>query len=159
VTSPSPTDGSLLPSDDPGWDGYGETILEVHGSTIGEVDLASPIGVREIAIFAGAGLAGTFGILTAENPRGLPASPEENARRRALLQAELEEQGVTAVRIDGLSRDRVHREIGVAIRWPMQRVIYLARKWHQSAIYWFDGHDVWLIGALTVAPPIRLPAR
>lgn len=153
------TADSLHPSDDPGWDGYGETILEVHGRTLGEVDLTLPIGPRELAIFAGAGLAGTFGILTAENPRGLPAPPEENAHRRATLQAELEEQGVAAVRIDGLSRDRQHREIGVAIRWPMPEVIELARKWQQSAIYWFDGHHMWVIGALTVAQPARLPAR
>ena len=149
----------LHPSDDPGWEGYGETILEVHGAVRGEVDLSRPIDVRALALFAGAGLAGTFGILTPENPLGRPATPASNAERRACLRAYLEGMRMTAVRIDGLSPDRRHREIGVAIRRPMAEVVELARRWDQSAIYWFDGRAMWVVGALTVSPPIRLAAR
>lgn len=150
------TDSVRQPSDDPGWAGYSETILVVYGSVQGQVNLADPIGAAEQALFAGAGLAGCFGILTPENPFGISATSHENAARRSRLRAELEELGMASVRIDGLSPNRSHREIGVAIRRPLDQVIAMAKRWEQSAIYWFDGHDMWLIGALTAAPPTRL---
>ena len=60
------------------------------------------------------------------------------------------------VRIDGLSPDRQHREIGVGLPWSREDVVDLGRRWDQSAIYWFDGTHMWVIGALTAAPPWRL---
>jgi hypothetical protein len=60
------------------------------------------------------------------------------------------------VRVDGLSRDRRRVEVGVALPWPMAAVRDLARRWEQSAIYWYDGSAMWVIGALTEAPPWRL---
>lgn len=146
----------MRPADDPGWSSYAETILVVHGPNPVEVDLRRPIGARERAAFLAAGLEGSFGLVTAENPFGRAASPEENARRREALAAELRAAGVEAIRVDGLSPDRQHREIGVALRWPLEAVRDLARRYDQSAIYWFDGGAMWVIGALTVAPPWRL---
>ena len=150
------TTGALLPADDPGWASYAETILVIHGSTPVEVPLSRPIGARERAAFAAAGLPGPFGVLTADNPFGRPMSAEGNAARRTQLAAELDSAGVAAVRVDGYSPDRQHHEVGVALQWPQHEVVALAKRWEQSAIYWFDGESMWVIGALTVAPPWKL---
>src|SRR5690606_33368497 len=62
----------LQPSDDPGWAGYGETILEIHGAVRGEVDLTRTVDADALALYNDAGLVVTFGILTPENPFGRP---------------------------------------------------------------------------------------
>lgn len=147
---------ALHPADDPGWSSYAEAILVIHGSSPIEVPLSRPIGAPERTAFAAAGLPGEFGLVTAENPFGRPLSAAENAARREQLAAELAAAGETPVRVDGWSPDRLHREIGVALCWPQMAVVELARRWGQSAIYWFDGHAMWVIGALTVAPPWKL---
>lgn len=146
----------MRPDDDPGWADYARTVLVIHGDAATEVDLARPIGARERAAFRAVGLAGAFGLVTPDNPRGLPAAAEENVRRRERFLAGLAARGCTPVRVDGLSPDRAHREVGVALPWPCEEVRALARAWEQSAIYWFDGVDMWVIGALTAAPPWRL---
>lgn len=146
----------LRPADDPGWASYAETTLVFPESAGGEVSLQRAIGPAERAVFEAAGLPGAFGVMTAENPYGRPADPGENARRRDRLLAELRAAGESPIRVDGVSPDRRHREIGVALRWPREAVVELARRWEQSAIYWFDGHDMWVVGALTVAAPWKL---
>ena len=151
-----PTTGALRPADDPGWSSYAETILVFPDSAPGEVPLSRPIGAAGRAVFEAAGLPGAFGVMTAENPFGRPADPAENARRRERLSAELRAAGASPVRVEGVSPDRQHREIGVGLRWSCDAVIELARRWEQSAIYWFDGRDMWVVGALTVAPPWKL---
>lgn len=149
----------MHPADDPRWASYAETILVVHGSSPIEVPLSKPIGAHGRAAFQAAGLPGCFGLVTPENPFGRPMTPEENATRRAEFVAELAALGEVPVRVDGLSPDRSHREIGVALGWPLESVLQLARRWEQSAIYWFDGEAMWVIGALTVAPPWKLVPR
>lgn len=150
---------AMRPEDDPGWQGYADTILEVHLDPPAEVDLTRPITDREHAIWRAAGLSGAFGLVTPDNPFGRPLDEAANALRRERFQAELRERGAHPVRVDGLSRDRLHREVGVALAWPREDVVALARRWDQSAIYWFDGEAMWVIGALTDAPPWRLEAR
>lgn len=149
----------MRPEDDPGWAGYAETILEVHLDPPQEVDLTRPIAARERAIFRAAGLPDAFGLVTADNPFGRPAPEAVNQQRREGLLAELASRGTVAVRVDGLSRDRRHREVGVALPWPQDAVVALARRWDQSAIYWFDGEAMWVVGALTESPPWRLEVR
>jgi hypothetical protein len=56
-----------------------------------------------------------------------------------------------------LSPDRTHVEEGVALALAVEDVEALARVWDQSAIYWWDGEAFWVRGALTQAPPWRLP--
>lgn len=150
-----PARGAMRPADDPGWTSYAETILLVHGPSPLEVDLARPLGARERAVFLAAGLPGSFGLVTSDNPRGREAPEAENAERRARFRAALAGR-TRVVRVDGLSRDRRRAEIGVALPWPMAAVRELACEWEQSAIYWFDGSAMWVIGALTIAPPWRL---
>lgn len=145
----------MRPADDPGWASYAETILLVHGPSPMEVDLTRPLGARERAVFLAAGLPGSFGLITSDNPRGRDVSDAVNAERRERFRAALAGRG-RVVRVDGLSRDRQRVEVGVALPWPMAQVRDLARAWEQSAIYWFDGRAMWVIGALTDAPPWRL---
>ncbi len=146
----------MRPGDDPGWSAYAGTILLVHGPTPADIDLSRPIGAKERAVFLAAGLPGCFGLVTAENPRGRDADAAGNAARRARLDAELAAAGHRPVRVDGCSRDRRRVEVGVALAWSLEAVRALARRWEQSAIYWYDGDAMWVIGALTEADPWRL---
>jgi hypothetical protein len=100
-----------------------------------------------------AGLPGPFGLVTPENPRGrLTTAPDNDQHwshfRRGALAA--------AVRVDGVNPTTAHRERGVALPWRHDRVVDLARAWDQSAIYWYDGTAMWLMGALTLGRPERL---
>ncbi|HRP07221.1 MAG TPA: DUF3293 domain-containing protein [Gemmatimonadales bacterium] len=149
----------MIPADDPGWTAYADAILVFHTVPPFEIDLSRPISPDRRALLAGAGLGGEFGLVTAENPRGRAATPDRNRRLRAAFDAELSRHGGARLRVDGLSRDRRHCEIGVALDWPKQSVVELARRWEQSAIYWFDGAVMWVIGALTDAPPWKLEPR
>jgi hypothetical protein len=151
--------GSMRPADDPGWSSYAETILVVHGRPPFEVDLSRPIGAAELAAFQAAGLTGSFGLVTPDNPFGRALSEAENGWRRQAFMQELAALGEAPIRVDGLSPDRLRCEIGVALRWPLAAVQDLARRWEQSAIYWFDGQAMWVIGALTDAPPWRLGSQ
>lgn len=151
------TVGGLSPVDDPSWGSYGETILRVHGTPPLEIDLARPVSPEQRAALAAAGLPGTFGLVTPCNPRGHPVDEATNAARLATFHAALGEAGARWIRVDGLSPDRAHAEEGVALSWPVGEVEALARAWDQSAIYWWDGEAFWVRGALTHAPPWRLP--
>jgi hypothetical protein len=158
VTSDAPgTAGGLSPADDPSWGSYGETILRVHGAIPFEIDLAVPVGALQREALAAAGLAGPFGLVTPCNPRGHVADAATNTARLTAFHQALREVGAQWVRVDGLSADRAHVEEGVALRWPVEAVEALARAWEQSAIYWWDGEAFWVRGALTQAPPWRLP--
>lgn len=148
--------GRLRPEDDPGWASYAETHLVVHGPVPLHIDLALPPGPREIAGLVASGLPGTFGLVTPENPFGHPADAATNATRLRDFLAAL--GPASHVRVDGVSPDGAHVEHGVALAWPCAKVVDLAVRWEQSAIYWFDGHAFWVVGALTDAAPWRLGA-
>jgi hypothetical protein len=148
----------MRPEDDPGWQGYADTLLEVHVDPRQEIDLARPFTDRERQIWRDAGLPPSFGLVTSDNPFGRPLDEQANAERRVRFQRELAARGGPWLRVDGLSRDRRHREVGVALPWPQGDVLALARRWDQSAIYWCDGDAMWVVGALTDAPPWRLGA-
>ncbi len=146
----------MRPEDDPGWAGYGRTILVFDGSPALEVDLArSPGGALRVQL-AARGLDGPFGLVTPCNPRGRLISPQENDALVVRFLAELDAAGKRYVRVDGVSPDRRHVEHGVALAWSRADLLALARKWEQSAVYWWDGEAFWVIGALTSAPPWRL---
>lgn len=153
------TTGRMRPDEDPGWESYGETILRVHSVTPFEVDLAAPISTAHREAFRAAGLPGSFGLLTPENPRGRDLTPAENAARLRRFHDELVLEGHHPIPVDGLSPDRRRVEHGAALDLPRKRVVALAARWEQSAIYWFDGEAMWVIGVLTDAPPWRLGPR
>lgn len=147
----------MRPADDPSWASYATTILRVHAPEPFEIALDRPVPPPARAALAAAGLAGPFGLVTPCNPRGRPATDAENRARLAAFHAELRRDGHAWIRVDGLSPDRRHAEEGVALAWSADAVRALARRWDQSAIYWWDGTAFWVLGALTEAAPWRLP--
>jgi hypothetical protein len=147
----------MLPGDDPAWRTYARTILRFNSDPRMELDLSRPLTAREYALLQGLGLPGSFGLVTPENPRGDSVSAMDNEQRWQAFQADLMATVNRWLRVDGYSPDRLHVERGVALEWPRHRVLDLARRWQQSAIYWFDGAAFWVMGALTVAVPRRLP--
>ena len=145
--------GAMRPEDDPGWASYAETVLAFAGLDPFEIDLSLPVPPLARRGLAARGLDGPFGLVTPCNPRGRPSSPEENAARLVRFLAELDLTGARYVRVNGCSPDRRHVERGVALAWPQGEIVALARRWEQSAIYWWDGTRFWVIGALTDAMP------
>lgn len=150
--------GTMRPEEDPGWAGYGETILVVHGESPLEIDLARPVRDADRAGLVAQGLPGPFGLVTPCNPRGHAVGAAENAALLRDFLAELDAGATRYLRVDGCSRDRCHVEPGVALSWTCEAVVDLAVRWRQSAIYWYDGRAFWVIGALTRAAPWRLGA-
>ena len=146
----------MQPGEDPGWASYGETILRIHSATPFEIDLAGPVTAAHREALRAAGLPGSFGLLTPENPRGRELPAGENAARLRRFHEELVEGRLHPIPVDGLSPDRARVEHGAALDLPQKRVVALAVRWEQSAIYWFDGAAMWVVGALTEAPPWRL---
>jgi hypothetical protein len=159
VTSPDTgVAGRMRPEDDPGWASYAETILYFPGPDPLEIDLRVPVPSAARRTLAALGLTGTFGLVTPHNPRGRRSSPGENDVRLRRFLAELEHTGTRFVPVDGCSPDRRHVEHGVALAWSQGDVVALAERWEQSAIYWWDGDRFWVVGALTVTPPLALGA-
>ena len=150
---PTPT---MRPEDDPGWAAYAETILRFPGPALLDIDLAIPVPPAARSEFAARGLAGPFGLVTPCNPRGRRSSPGENEARLVRFLAELDRLGTRYLRVDGFSPDRRHVEHGVALAWSQEEIVALARRWQQSAVYWWDGASFWVIGALTTAEPWQL---
>ncbi|HPF62726.1 MAG TPA: hypothetical protein PLI93_11790 [Gemmatimonadales bacterium] len=142
--------GTMRPEDDPGWAAYARTVLRFDLPGTPSVNLALPLSARELAVFRTAGLPGTFGLLTPENPRGRTATVEENDRRWASFRAG---PAAGAVRVDGCDPGGGRCERGVALPWTLDAVRDLAIVWEQSAIYWYDGRMMWVVGALTSAAP------
>ena len=154
----------MRPADDPAWTRYPETILELFRRPDDDapalrLDLRRPLDGAARERLRELGLDGPFGVVTAAAPRG---EPQADAFDRA-RQAELDEVARTdalahTLRVDGVSPDGAHRERSVAVRLPKDEVVALGRRYQQSAVFWYDGADFWLLGALVAAEPQRLPA-
>ena len=149
----------MKPQSDPSWTYYGETIVELDVAGGLAIDLRATIPESQRQQVAAGALGEQFAILTAFNPHGRDHDADDNARRDARLRDELTRRGIPWVCADGRSPDATHREPGVAIRTDRGTAIAIARDYGQSAIYWYDGGTVWLVGALVDTPPERLPRR
>lgn len=148
----------LTPNDDSAWSHYAETILKIdRGGAPLRIDLRAPLSGDDRHALATLGPSSKFGIVTAANPAGAPADPAANERRRAALQAWLAEHGYVHRAVTGSSPDGKHTEHGFAVWLERDDVVALARRFDQSAIFWFDGGAFWLVGALVDARPRQLP--
>ena len=150
------------PEEDPAWTQYPETRLEFFREPEDRepalvVDLRQPVTDAARASLGALGLDGTFAIVTAAAPGG---DAQDDALDRA-RQAELDEAARRAAsvtrRVDGVSPDGRHRERSVAVALPKDDAVALGRCYQQSAIFWYDGRDFWLLGAHVAAAPRRLP--
>jgi hypothetical protein len=146
----------MLPEDDPGWSTYADTIVHFSTTPPVMIDLAVPVGASARARLAAAGFEGSFGLVTPCNPRGRRVDEATNGNLLTRFLAELDATGKRYVRVAGSSADGQHTEHGVALAWSQADLVALARKWEQSAIYWWDGAAFWVIGALTASAPWRL---
>jgi len=152
------------------WAQYPCTVLEFAPPDRLRIDLRRPLGAPERATLASLGLDRPFAVLTAENPMGENAEDEpteaeeeatesRNHARRAELEAELRRAGVEFQPCDGVAPDGEYREQGVAVVLPREQAVMLARRFGQLAIFWFDGRNFSLVGAVARNPSEKLPRR
>lgn len=145
-------------TDDPSWGHYTQTVIELFERRDLRIDLRLPVPPEARTALAARGLDGPFAVLTAANPRGQTVSAEDNRRRERWLLETVDRLCHRHVPADGVSPDGQHRERGVAACLTRAAATALAKEFGQSAFFWFDGTDFWLIGALVDAEPLRLPA-
>lgn len=149
---------SMTPADDPSWEHYADTVLELFADRSLALDLTHPVQTADLAKLNEQGVGPTFAVLTACNPYGRAMDEVWNRRLTQVLRAEVATGGRAWVPADGVSRDRTHREAGVAVSMPKADAQLLATKFGQSAFFWFDGASMWIIGAVVEAHDQRLPA-
>ena len=150
---------------DPDWARYPETVLVFERSDAGDgrsetalrVDLRAPVREEVRAALSALGLGRSFAVLTAYDPKGRDLDPGENRKRAERLETELGRRGVQYVRVDACSPDGEHCECSVAAAMPRPDAVALAAQYQQVAIFWFDGRQFWIVGALAGADPIALP--
>ena len=148
----------LTPSDDSAWSHYAETVLEIaRDDRPLRIDLRTPLDEPDRRALAMLGPSASFGIVTAANPAGAPVDPAANERRHSALQGWITEHGYAHRAATGSSPDGQHTEHGFAVWLERDDVVSIARRFDQSAIFWFDGGAFWLVGALVDAPARKLP--
>lgn len=136
------------------WSWYPETVLHFRDVMVDlRIDVTQPIKDGLVAL----GLDRPFGVLTAYNPRGVDTAQEENEKRQGEMKAELESSGHFFMEIDACSPDKSHCECSVALVADRNRVIEIAKRWEQIAIFWWDQERFWIYGAISEADPISLP--
>lgn len=142
---------------DPAWPHYRSAHLHFGGDCpwwIQPVD--APISPRAASILQSHGLAGSFAVITADNPRGLPLSRAENSEALQQLAATLAASGAVHHPCDGCCPAATHRERGFVAALAKSLAIEIGACFGQSAIYWFDGSELWLVPVLADRPPERL---
>jgi hypothetical protein len=60
--------------------------------------------------------------------------------------------------VTGASPDGVHREEGFAVWVSRDRARDLAARYEQTAFFWFDGQEFWVVPTSVDFPAVRLPA-
>ena len=142
---------------DPDWPRYPETVLEFAISPAVEIDLRETPSDDKIAALRLAGLDQPFAVMTAFDPRGENLSPAENQKRKQELERRLRSSGHRFTHVDACSPDRSHCERSVAVVMPQEEALDLAREMEQVAIFWFDGKQFCILGALIETDPLMLP--
>jgi hypothetical protein len=141
----------------PDWGEFPNTILQFETAPPLTIDLRDPITVELRDALARVGLERSFGIITAQDPRGETQPPPVNAALAANLRVELERVGIPYVPVCAGSRDHRHREDSFAAVAPRDTLVALARRYEQLAIFWFDGERFSIVPALAALPPLELP--
>ena len=145
------------PANDPSWEHYATTTLQLLADRSLVVDLTREVPPAALAALVEQGVGPTFGVLTACNPHGRALDDVWNRRLTHLLRIDVASGGRAWVPADGISPDGKHRETGFAVSLPKPDARALACKYGQSAFFWFDGASMWLVGAVVVSDDLRLP--
>jgi hypothetical protein len=142
---------------DPDWARYPETVLSFSTTPVVEIDLREIPSETTLAQLKLTGFGEPFAILTAFDPRGRNLSPDENEQRKRELDRRVATSGYRFARVDCCSPDRSHCECSVAVVMPQANALNLAQELEQVAIFWFDGKQFWILGAIVETDPIMLP--
>ncbi|MDQ3518837.1 MAG: DUF3293 domain-containing protein [Gemmatimonadota bacterium] len=142
---------------DPSWTAYPHTVLTLGEDSGVRIDLRAPVTTPDRERLIRLGIRPPFAVITACNPNGRIVDTVENSRRTAALRSDLGLRGSPFVFAVGESPDGVHREPGIAVAMPLSAARRIAVAYDQSALFWYDGHAFWLIGALVESVPTRLP--
>jgi hypothetical protein len=146
------------PSDhDPSWSYYPKTVLYLHGPHEIAIDLRSSLPERVRVILSTLEDSNQFAVVTASNPHGIEESAEANERRLETLSDELERSGARKTFVTGASPDGAHREEGFAAWIPCEQARELAARYEQTAFFWFDGREFWVVPSHPDSRSIRLP--
>jgi hypothetical protein len=142
---------------DPDWPRYPETILRFPFEPAVEIDLREVPSQEALWRLREMGFGDPFAVLTAFDPQGQNLRPEENEKRKRDLNRRLAELGYRFVDVDACSPDGSHCECSVAVVMDQKAAIALGRELEQVAIFWFDGKQFWIMGAIVEADPLMLP--
>ena len=142
---------------DPDWPRYPETILRFATQPPLSIDLRRVLSADDLSALSKLGLDGPFAVMTAFDPRGENLSPEENEQLSRRLERKLRDGGYDFLRVDACSPDGDHCECSVAVKMPKDRAVEIALEFEQVAIFWFDGGQFWIVGALLETDPVMLP--
>ena len=142
---------------DPDWPRYPETILRFPFEPALEIDLRRVPTEEELSRVRAAGFGEPFAVITAFDPRGENLSAAENENRKRDLDRRLSQLGHRFVDVDACSPDGAHCECSVAVIMDQKKAIELARELEQVAIFWFDGKQFWILGAIVESDPLMLP--
>jgi hypothetical protein len=148
---------SMSPADDPSWEHYSDTILELLADRSLVVDLTRPLPADALTRLEEQGVGTTFAVLTACNPYGRATNEDSNRGLTQRLLRDITQIGLAWVPADGVAPDGAHREAGIAVLMPKADARLLACKYGQSVFFWFDGSSMWIVGAVVDTPDIRLP--
>jgi hypothetical protein len=153
-----PDRARMAPADDPSWGQYARTRLEFLADRSLALDLTRAVPADALPRLREHGVGPTFAVLTACNPHGRTVDEPSNQRLTQLLHTDIAVNGQTWVPADGVSLDGGHRECGVAVSLSKEDARALARKYGQSAFFWFDSSVMWLVGAAVDSPDLQLPS-
>ncbi|HYC55108.1 MAG TPA: DUF3293 domain-containing protein [Candidatus Binatia bacterium] len=143
---------------DPSWARYPDTVLEIYRDGVMRFDLRKPLEASDRGTLRELGLGHTFAVVTAANPRGRQVGEAENHLRAEQLDDAVVARGMRFLRADGTSPEGLHREVGVAIAASQADACELARRFEQSALFWFDGDRFWIVPVLEAGKqPLALP--
>ncbi|HEU4641551.1 MAG TPA: DUF3293 domain-containing protein [Gemmatimonadaceae bacterium] len=122
-----------------------------------EIDLRRPLTEGDRVALRALGLTGAFAIITADNPLGQHAPDSHNEVAEETLEAHIRRLGVRYVPATGCSPDRSHCEDGFAVELHRRAAREVAEEFRQDALFWYDGKDFWLDGAVMEMEPVGLP--
>ncbi len=153
------------PPDSPasGWGQFPDTVLRFRSrpssssSSSLVIDLRNRVDIDTRIALRGIGIEQSFGILSAQEPMGLPQSKDVDARLAASLKTEVAALGARHVHLDACSPDGSHCERSIAIVLDLESLIALAYRYNQLAIFWFDGEEFWIVPVRSSNARLRLP--
>jgi len=133
-----------------------ETVLDFPDAGLA-IDLRIHLDDHLRAALHAAGLAGTFAVVTACNPRGVVLASGANLERERRFGRWVRSNAPGSVRVIGRSPDGRHAEPGWGLPIRLEEARRLAATWEQEAIFWFDGGRFWIEPALADGPAVALP--